>query len=450
MFRPGTRSRHLLLAAVLVGVSLWLLLPGGVLLGANGANVYVPLVYRQPTPTPDPGWRAEYYSNRHLSGTPFRTRYEAITYPDYEWGEGAPLPGMPENEFSVRWTRNVWFDPGTYQFILTVDDGGRLYIDGVAVIDEWHGSLRGTASYVHEKTFAAGGYHEIKVEYYEHFGDARMRAFWTNKTLFPQWRAEYYNNQTLSGEPVLVRNESTITRDWQFGSPAPGVVNHDNFSARFTRAFYLDGNGTYVFRAAGDDGVMVWVDFWTPGQPTAVDHWEDKVGAMGSSMEILPPGWYVITVTYREAVGYASLFYQHLFGGTDSGMRGEYYANEDLSGTPVHVRDDYFDQTTPYKLFFKDYGTGAPPGVPGMPADHFSIRWRHTFEAEQGKYRFVARADDGVRIYVDDALILDRWIGYAGAEVSAELDLYGKHHVIRVDYHDHTGDANVRFYWQKK
>src|SRR4030042_213334 len=51
---------------------------------------------------------------------------------------------------------------------------------------------------------------------------------------YPTWQASYYNNKTLSGSPVLVRNESDLNSDWGSSSPDPSV-NADSFSARWTR-----------------------------------------------------------------------------------------------------------------------------------------------------------------------------------------------------------------------
>jgi mannan endo-1,4-beta-mannosidase len=74
----------------------------------------------------------------------------------------------------------------------------------------------------------------------------------------PIWQATYWNNQTLSGSPALVRSETDINYDWGRASPAPSV-NADRFSVRWTRYIDLTPE-TYRFTAAGDDGIRVWVD----------------------------------------------------------------------------------------------------------------------------------------------------------------------------------------------
>jgi hypothetical protein len=61
------------------------------------------------------------------------------------------------------------------------------------------------------------------------------------------WRAEFYNNTTLAGNPVLVRCDRDIDFDWGLNSPGPGV-NKDNFSARRACQVELE-EGIYRFRS---------------------------------------------------------------------------------------------------------------------------------------------------------------------------------------------------------
>jgi hypothetical protein len=83
------------------------------------------------------------------------------------------------------------------------------------------------------------------------------------------WWGEYFNNETLSGDPVLVRDDPEINFDWRSNSPGPGI-NADHFSARWTRTVTLFG-GTYRFTIFRDDGARLFVDgikvfdAWTRG-----------------------------------------------------------------------------------------------------------------------------------------------------------------------------------------
>lgn len=73
-----------------------------------------------------------------------------------------------------------------------------------------------------------------------------------------EWQGEYFNNNNLSGQPALVRNDPEINFNWGNGSPAPEVTA-GNFSARWTISRELPA-GTYSFSFWVSDGVRLWVD----------------------------------------------------------------------------------------------------------------------------------------------------------------------------------------------
>ena len=115
----------------------------------------------------------------------------------------------------------------------------------------------------------------------------------------PTWQASYWNNTTLSGTPVLEREEANLSHNWSTGSPLAGTVNTDHFSAQWTR--YIDVTpGTYTFTATSDDGIRVWVDGtlilneWSihPPKTFTVDHY-------------LSSGHHEIRVAYFEETGLA-------------------------------------------------------------------------------------------------------------------------------------------------
>ncbi len=118
------------------------------------------------------------------------------------------------------------------------------------------------------------------------------------------------------------------------------------------------------------------------------------------------------------------------------GWKGEYFNNTDLSGSPAVVHDD--------DLIAFDWGQAYP--LPGVGVDNFSVRWTRELELPEGTYRFTLRADDGVRLWVNDALLIDRWTaGYATSEAVTQLP--AGRHAVRVEYFEATGDARVFLEW---
>jgi hypothetical protein len=126
-----------------------------------------------PPGPPASGWNGQYFDNIGLSGQPALTRVD----PDlrFDWGMGAPAPGLPADNFSVRWIRDVFLPAGTYSFFATHDDGVRLWVDRTLVIDFWHDQ----AALTHSGTIALNaGTHQVVVEYYEHTGFASIGVWW--------------------------------------------------------------------------------------------------------------------------------------------------------------------------------------------------------------------------------------------------------------------------------
>ncbi|MBN1641686.1 MAG: lamin tail domain-containing protein [Anaerolineae bacterium] len=250
-----------------------------------------------------PDWQGTYWSNRTLSGAPALVRNDrnpdGSAGLDYNWGTGAPAPGLPDDSYSVRWTRRVYFDGRTYRFRALVDDGMRLWVDDRLVIDAWydHG--------VHEvsgELAIVRGWHPIRVEYYEHGGAARLAVWWEQVApSYPDWKGEYWPNRTLNGEPVLVRNDRSAGGDagidfaWGARAPAVGLPEND-FSARWTRKVTF-GAGMYRLYAQADDAIRVYVD-----GKLAIDEWHSATSRIYSA-DLALDGAATLQVTYAEHSG---------------------------------------------------------------------------------------------------------------------------------------------------
>ncbi len=115
-------------------------------------------------------WRGEYYANPNLSGPPVIIRNDAVI--DFNWGYGSPDSRIPTDNFSARWTRTLEFAPGTYRFTFRVDDGVRMWLDNVLMLDDWReGAARDVSTDV---TLGARPY-SFRIEYFERSGVASIR-----------------------------------------------------------------------------------------------------------------------------------------------------------------------------------------------------------------------------------------------------------------------------------
>ncbi|MEZ4663843.1 MAG: PA14 domain-containing protein [Caldilineaceae bacterium] len=387
---------------------------------------------------PTTGWRGEYYNNQSLSGTPDLVRFDADI--NFQWGTGSPGLGILADGFSARWTRVLDLPAGDYRFSMTVDDGGRLFVNGQTVIDAW--SDQRIATYTGDITLA-GGPVTIQMEYYERtLGAYAILGWdWRPATQTPPqqpttgWRAEYYNNRDLSGDPALVRSDTAINFDWGRGSPAPGTINEDNFSVRWTRRLNLPA-GNYRFTTTVDDGVRLAID-----DRLLIDNWRQQARTTNSGEIYLPGGPVTVVMTYFDAGDHAiaQLDWVQLSGQSGSGgnWRGQYFNNRDLSGNPEVVVDE------PAINF--NWGYDAP-GL-GIGRDNFSARWTRTLDLTPGRYRFSMGVDDGGRLFVNDQLVIDGWRDQPLRIYTAEVDIRESPARLRMEYYEGNGEAAARLAW---
>ncbi|MBS3784184.1 MAG: hypothetical protein KGY78_07050 [Anaerolineae bacterium] len=248
----------------------------------------------------DPAWQAQYWANKDLSGAPVLTRDDPNM--DFDWGLGSPAAGVPADGFSARWTRYIDVTPGTYRFSATSDDGIRVWIDDELMLDQWTVHAPKTDTFTR---YLGEGHHLIKVEYFENTERAVAKLSWTMEGAEPpptptgEWNAQYFNNMVLSGPPALTRKESMVNFDWGSGSPAPGTINPEHFSARWTRTVNLSP-AMYHFELTIDDGARMWVN-----GHRLVDAWYDQ-GATTYTGDIHLSGEVTIEIEYYENQGFAT------------------------------------------------------------------------------------------------------------------------------------------------
>jgi hypothetical protein len=127
--------------------------------------------------------------------------------------------------------------------------------------------------------------------------------------------------------------------------------------------------------------------------------------------------------------------------GANAGIRGYYFNNMNLTGAPALVRID------PAIGF--NWGAGTP-GAP-ITVDTFSVRWVGVVEAQYSEpYVFTTNSDDGIRMWLNDVLIIDSWIDQSAAmHSSSAINLIaGQRYGVRVEFYENGGDAVAQLLWQ--
>lgn len=127
-----------------------------------------------PQDCPQGQYRAEYFTNRELAGSPVVVRCEGAPLMRYWWAE-SPVVGVGPDDFSVRWTGRFYFGTGLAFFMAQADDGIRVFVDGSRIINGWKDQSR--TSYSQARWMRAGE-HTVVIEYYEHDGDAVAALQW--------------------------------------------------------------------------------------------------------------------------------------------------------------------------------------------------------------------------------------------------------------------------------
>lgn len=103
----------------------------------------------------------------------------------FSWGAGSPAPSVPADRFATRWTGQVQpkYDLAEpYTFYFRVDDGVRLWVNGVRLINSWRdGSVREMSSVMNMPANCPRL--DIAIDYFENSGDAVAELRWSSPSI---------------------------------------------------------------------------------------------------------------------------------------------------------------------------------------------------------------------------------------------------------------------------
>lgn len=146
-----------------------------------------------------------------------------------------------------------------------------------------------------------------------------------------------------------------------------------------------------------------------------------------------------ITVNYAPWISSVSgyeLISKHFF---PSGLRGEYFDNKELEGTPRIRIDENLD-----------YDPANRPPDPFLFKAPMSIRWTgELVPTVSGLYTLSLETDDGCRLFIDGKKLVDSWVERPAQSDKVMIELEaGKHYKMVVEYFDGGGDCLAKMYWK--
>ncbi|HUW82091.1 MAG TPA: Calx-beta domain-containing protein, partial [Phycisphaerae bacterium] len=124
--------------------------------------------------------------------------------------------------------------------------------------------------------------------------------------------------------------------------------------------------------------------------------------------------------------------------GDGTGLTGDYYDNIDFTAFVL----SRVDATVNF-----NWGSGSPD--PSIGVDTFSVRWTGQVQPLYSQtYTFYTNTDDGVRLWVDNQLVIDQWVDQGPTEVSGTITLSaGVKYDIEMEYYENGGGAVAELRW---
>ena len=303
-------------------------------------------------------------------------------------------------------------------------------------------------------------------------------AITTLQTQVPanNWKAEYFNNTNLTGNPVFVENlgdgSQGFSKNW--GNSSPPNTPSDNFSARITTQRYL-APGLYQITTQADDGIRVRVK-----NQTVVDQWTYKSfatnsGYFRSNGETVP-----IAVDYSELGGGAALNFNIVPAtkfqdsvNPSQQWKATVYSWNSSQGSAPPTNFWTGDINNPNAIgvinlgsntrsdgkkgINANWGTGAPNGDGNrLPHDFFAMRAYTQANFDGSSYKFRVEGDDGFQLLARNQST-GQWFNitspnqwtqsYSAQEINYQLPAgqYDMH------FHQYEGAGGARFdlSWEK-
>lgn len=260
------------------------------------------------------------------------------------------------------------------------------------------------------------------------------------------YKSKYYATTDWTGTYVEGSYDGILYHSWGDGGPSELTNITDNFSAEFYGYFEFPGwdsytwgdsssqfTGKYTFFAEGDDKLEVTIEDGDEEKTVITTTYSEGLQSVDLDVST---GFHKVTAKVTETIGGAGA---KLYWTKPNQFACFYYEDWDMTKDPV-----FFEST---EMLNFNWGLNSPkPNV--VPADYFSAKYQGTFNfPETTTYRFIAKADDYIQVYVDGYLIIDSLTTQAKYGVHASVTMPAGEHTITIFYFHTVYGAYINLAW---
>lgn len=255
----------------------------------------------------------------------------------------------------------------------------------------------------------------------------------------------------FSATPVVAIARSTDVSWSSAAPPGVGLVDGNDWSLRFEGEIWLEA-GDWTFSMLADDHGFLDVDRGGGFARVASADYPDEASGV---VQVAAADWFPIRWVASDDLGNASMRVRLQGPGVPAaiaiprhrlrarvdmldGLVLTGFAGERLAGRP----ETTIDAVAPADV---DWNLGAPLDLGLTRVDDFSTRWSGQVLIEvEGTYYLRYVSDDGQRLWVDGARVLDAWDDVSHERVTPPLALTAGWHDLVIDHSEHVGSAEAR------
>lgn len=421
------------------------------------------------------GLLGTYYERVDLSGRAVHRLDETV---NFDWETAEPIAGVQKDYFSARWAGQLEAPvSGKFTFHLDADDGARLWLADRLICDAWR--VADSTEISGDIELTAGQRYDLRLEYYDNLGPARLRLSWTGpgipKSVVPRSQlhaaiggkpaetpatrgllAAYYRRTELDSSSAVTRIDPQLDFNWGGNAPV-SEVPAEAFSARWSGQVAAQFTESYTFHVEAGGGAKLWLD----GQ-LILNQWNDKPGEFYSTVIPLTAGqkydlrlehfntskdaklrllWSSASQRKSPIPADALTPSRPADAGTrkpQHGLLGTYFSRPDCSGEVLKRLDAQVN-----------FDWADKPAAPGVPTEDFSVRWNGQVQAQHAEnYTFHVETDDGVRVWLGDRQIIDEWRQQSATVVSQPVALNaGQFYPLTIEYYSAKPPAMAKLKW---